>query len=338
MSSLLLKLPGKLRLANLPTPVQRLAGLSSALRRDVYIKRDDLTGCAASGNKIRKLEYVLHEALQAGAQTVITPGALHSNHCRATAVACRRAGLDPYLILRRTAEPEEVGNLFLDLLMGARVRIVEPEDYYERLDEIAAEIGEAEEEAGRKAFYVPVGASNETGSLGYYGCAEEIADWQQTTGVEIDRIYFAAGSGGTSAGLLMGAVAFGLKARIRAINVGEPHDEFVREIERICRGAAERFGQPGWSPPAPEVVEGYCGEGYGQAGGSVYETIRALARSDGIVLDPVYTGKAMLGLTEEERKLPAGGSVLFIHTGGIFGLLSEPGDVLGETGDLYRDR
>ncbi len=314
--------PEKLNLANLPTPIERLSGLSAELGRDVHVKRDDLTGCATSGNKIRKLEFVLAEAKSQDAQVVVTVGGTQSNHCRTTVLACRQVGLEPYLILRGSQDVQPDGNLLLDLLCGARVRFISPSQYSENLESIVEEVVNEQAEQGRKCYYVPVGASTELGAMGYLNCAREIARWQEENGVTFDRIYYGAGSGGTSAGLILGGKLYNLSAGIRGINVGEPHDEFVEDIDGICRRAAERFSIPVTVDRADiEVVDGYYGEGYGDMPEPVVDCIHRLAVSDGLVLDPVYTAKAMLGLIGEEEKTKDG-KVLFIHTGGIFSLFA----------------
>ena len=313
-------LPPRVPLANLPTPVHQLDALSRRLGRRVFVKRDDLTGCAASGNKIRKLEYVLHEALRSGADTVITAGAVQSNHCRATAVACRMTGLRPILLLRHNAEPLPAGNLFLDRLMGAEILLLEPEEYYGRLRTVVDDLIDREAAAGRKAVFVPVGASSELGCLGYVRCAAEIAGWQDSNDLGFDRIYHAAGSGGTSAGLLLGARLHGLEASVRGVNVGEPHGELVERIRSLLQSAADLIGLGTHEPPEPEIIEGCYGSGYADIPDGLPGLIRSVARQDGIVLDPVYTGKAMACLIREEETLEPG-NVLFIHTGGIFGLL-----------------
>lgn len=315
--------PDKMHLANLPTPIHMLRGLSAQLGKEVYIKRDDLTGCALSGNKIRKLEYVLAQVKREGAQVVITAGGTQSNHCRVTALACRRVGLEAHLILRGKP-PDGVpdGNLFLDLLCGAKVRIVEHMQYYESLNSIVEEVKKEEAAAGKKCYFTPSGASSPLGALGYTSCAREIADWQKEHDTRFDRIYYGAGSGGTSAGLIMGKDLYRLDAHVRGINVGEGHDELVEYIGKISREAIEKFDiSIDFTIDDIEIVEGYCGAGYGDIPREVADCIKKLAYSDGIILDPVYTAKAMLGLIGEEKKRQ-GGRILFIHTGGIFSLFA----------------
>ena len=314
--------PERLHLANLPTPMESLRGLSAKLGREVYVKRDDLTGCATSGNKIRKLEFVLAEAKARGAQVVITVGGMQSNHCRATTVACRQAGLEPYLVLRGSRDEEPQGNLLLDMLCGAKVRIISPEQYYDNRETVVEELKRELAAQGKKSYYIPVGASNELGAMGYLNCTREIVQWQEENGVAFDRIYYAAGSGGTSAGLIMGKKLYNLDAAIKGINVGEPHDEFLDEIKGIIDRAIERFHVPVSMESADiEIVEGYFGKGYGDVPEEVVDCIHNLAVSDGLILDPVYTAKAMLGLIGEEKK-KEDGKVLFIHTGGIFSLFA----------------
>ncbi len=317
--------PKKLNLANLPTPIQQVRGLSEKLGREVYIKRDDLTGCATSGNKIRKLEYVLAEAKEQGAQVVITIGGIQSNHCRTTVVACREVGLEPYLILRGEQAGPPEGNLFLNMLCGAGVRYITLEEYKQNLDAVIEEIVSEQAKQGKKCYYCPVGASTPLGAMGYLECAREISQWQQDNNMTFDRIYYAAGSGGTSAGLIMGKKLYNIGARVRGINVGEPRDEFVAKTEEIMRGAIERFGVGvGFSREDIEIIEGYYGAGYGDVPDEAAALIRECAVSDGLMLDPVYTAKGMLGLIGEERKLEGGSGekILFIHTGGIFSLFA----------------
>lgn len=322
--------PDKLDLANLPTPIEPLRGLSAILGKEVYVKRDDLTGCPTSGNKIRKLEFALADAKAQGAQVVITAGGTQSNHCRATVIACRQIGLEPFLILRGSGDETPNGNLLLDLLCGARIRFISPEQYSENLDSIVEEITKQEKAAGRKCYFVPVGASNEVGAMGYVNCAREIAEWQEKHGVSFDRIYYAAGSGGTSAGLIIGQKLYGLNTRLRGINVGEPYEQFMEDIERIVHRALQRYEiAVEFDRIDVEIVDGYYGEGYGDMPEPVIDCIGRLATSDGLILDPVYTAKAMLGLIGEEEKIE-GGRVLFIHTGGIFSLFAYR-DKLGVT-------
>jgi D-cysteine desulfhydrase len=314
--------PEKLNLANLPTPIEPLRGLSATLGKEVYVKRDDLTGCPTSGNKIRKLEFALAEAKAQGAQVVITAGGTQSNHCRATAVACRQIGLEPFLILRGSGDETPDGNLLLDALCGARIRFISPEQYREGLDSIVEEVIRQHKAAGKKCYFVPVGASNEVGAMGYLNCAREIAKWQEKHAISFDRIYYAAGSGGTSAGLILGQKLFGLEARLRGINVGEPYEQFIEDIERIVHKALQRYEiAVEFDRVDIEIVDGYYGEGYGDIPEEVAACIRRLGLSDGLILDPVYTAKAMLGLIGEEEKTE-GGRVLFIHTGGIFSLFA----------------
>ncbi len=312
--------PEKLNLANLPTPIEPLRGLSAALGKEIYVKRDDLTGCATSGNKIRKLEFALAEAKAQGAQVVITVGGTQSNHCRSTVVACRQAGLEPFLILRGSEDEAPDGNLLIDLLCGAGVRFISPEQYSENLDSIVEEVIRQHKAAGKRCYFIPVGASNEIGAMGYINCAREIAAWQEEHAAPFDSVYYAAGSGGTSAGLIIGQKLYGLEARLRGINVGEPYDRFIEDIERIVHRALQRFEiSADFDRVDIEIVDGYYGKGYGDVPEEVTACIRRLALLDGLILDPVYTAKAMLGLIGEEEKIK-GGRVLFIHTGGIFSL------------------
>ncbi len=327
-----LLLPPRIELARLPTPIQEMKALSRMLGKPVYVKRDDLTECVATGNKIRKLEYLLAEAKAIGAQVLITAGPMQSNHCRATAAAARMLGLDPHLVLRGSEPEKAEGNYFLDRLLGAETTFITADDYRLRRGEIMDGIAKEYSARGRRAYVIPEGGSSPTGCLGYVRCAMEIRDFCAGSGVQFGRIYHAAGSGGTTSGLALGAELCGLGAEILGVNVGGEHDSFVSRIRGIISEAAEGFSLPLAVPPEEvrfSLVEGYAGPGYGRFGPEVPALIRDVARTTGIVLDPVYTAKAMLGLMGEERRRQDGASVLFVHTGGVFGLFDRTGEVLG---------
>lgn len=324
-------MPKKLSLARLPTPVEPLPRLSEELGVTLLCKRDDLTGLALSGNKIRKLEFVLAEALAQGADGVITCGGVQSNHCRATAVAARRLGLDTFLLLRTPdGRPVEEldGNLFLDRLVGAAVRFIGPADY-ERRDEMMAAWATALADQGRRAFVIPEGASDARGALGYVSMVAELAAQIEAGELPggIDRVDFlvhACGSGGTACGLAVGNRVYGLGARVVSYAVCRDEAYFRARIEGLIRDFAAAFGGIAGPDEAPfAVVDEFKGIGYALSTPEELALIRDVARGDGIFLDPVYTGKAFRGLVTEARqgeRYPPGSVVLFVHTGGLFGL------------------
>ena len=326
-------LPRRLRLARLPTPIVEIPALSRRAGRRVFVKRDDLTEGAAAGNKIRKLEFLLAEAQAQKADVVITPGGLQSNHCRAAAVACRQLGLLPHLVLRgeKPAAPE--GNYFLDRLLGAEITFVTGKQYAEErgpiMEGIAAEYGRK----GRKAYVVPEGGSNALGCLGYVVCAQEIRKFCDARKIRFARIYHAAGSGGTTAGLGIGNAVFGLGAEVVGVLVGGKKAPFETHVRAVMCEAVHRFGIPDIGPGAELPVsfaDGYVGEGYAKVSRELARLIAEVARESGLIFDPVYTGKALQGLLGEEAKRKDAGDALFVHTGGIFGLLGQAGDVAGE--------
>ncbi|MHC4780614.1 MAG: D-cysteine desulfhydrase family protein [Planctomycetota bacterium] len=325
-----LRWPDRIDIANLPTPVREVGVLSERLGRPVFVKRDDLTECPGSGNKVRKLEFLLAEALAQGADTVVTAGSQQSNHCRATAWACRTLGLQPHLVMVGEDADDADGNLFLDRMFGASFSFVSHEDYMTGGYALLAGIGSDLAARGKKPYLVPVGGSNGLGCMGYVKCAEEIAAFSDREGVEFSRIYYAAGSGGTSAGLILGAELFMPGVEVVGVNVGEDHDEFLGAIDRILGEAVDRFGitlpRPQEELPV-QIVEGYAGEGYGIVSRELAELVLETARATGLVLDPVYTGKAFMGMLGEEGKRNDDENVLFIHTGGIFGLFAHKDDL-----------
>ena len=303
----------RITLAQTPTPLGRLERLSNHLGVEFWMKRDDLTGdIGLSGNKVRKLEYLMAEALDRGATHVLTTGGPQSNHARATAAACARLGLKCVLVLAGRDPGTRTGNLLLDELFGAEIRFpgaVTPEDQARCLAEAAAEL----EAAGARPYVVPVGGSTPLGALGSYHCYAEIAGalpgeaW----------VCCATGSGGTHAGLVLGAALYGKAIRVQGFSVWQPASFLEPVTAEIVRGAAALLGLP--APEAPVHVDGaYLGPRYGKASAAGLEAIRLLARLEGIVLDPVYTGKAMAGVLDYVRKglIPKGERVVFVHTGG----------------------
>ncbi len=321
--------PDRLSRARLPTPLTAAERLSRELGVALWFKRDDLTGAALSGNKIRKLEFLFAEAAAEGADTVVTCGGEQSNHCRATAIAAVELGVKPFLLLRTenpTAPPPVEANILLDRLVGAEVRWVSREEYRRRAEifvEVAAEL----RARGRKPYLIPEGGSNALGAWGYIRCVEELAH-ELSPGPA--TLVYAAGSGGTGAGLVLGVKLLGLPWRVVGVNVCDDRDYFVRVIGEICEAAIDRWKLPlKFSRDEIEIVDGYVGAGYAKSRPDELATLRDVARAEGLVLDPVYTGKAFHGLTRElarDRK-QFGERIVFIHTGGIFGLFPKAAEL-----------
>ena len=329
MTTCSLSFPPQIKLASLPTPIQPLRRLSKKLGVELYIKRDDLTGAALSGNKIRKLEFVLAEAVSRQADMVITCGDAHSNHCRATAIAAAMLGLQCRLLLR-TPDPSNPppleGNILLDRMAGADIVWITPDDYKKR-DELMAHEVAVLQEGGRKAYAIPEGASTALGALGYVRAAEELVnDITNTLGGarQSCTIISATGSGGTSAGLILGAKVFDMNARIAAVNVCNDRDYFLREIGTICEKAiADYHLDIDFDRKRDiEIIDGYVGRGFALSQPEELKLIKEVAQTEGIFLDPVYTGKAFFGMVEKLKRDPEcfGERIIFIHTGGIFGL------------------
>jgi D-cysteine desulfhydrase len=328
--------PRKVPLARLGTPLQPLPRTSEHLGVEVLLKRDDLTGAELSGNKVRKLEYLLAEAQDHDADTVITCGGEQSNHCRATAMAAARVGLRCVLILRcddPANPPATTGNILLDRLAGAELRWITRPDWARRGELLAAE-AQRQRDLGHKPYVIPEGGSNAMGSWGYAMAAFELADDLATLPKRSTSIVYACGSGGTGAGLILGARMAGLDARVAGINVCDDRDYFVHVIGRICDDFIAHWPVvPAIAPADIDIVDGHVGRGYAKSRPEELATIRDLCRRDGAVLDPVYTGKAFHGMvTELARDRRAfGDRIVFVHTGGIFGLF---GDATAELAPL----
>lgn len=317
----------KLSLANFPTKIEKLEKISNESGVNIYIKRDDQTGSEISGNKIRKLEYSIYEALENGCDTLITCGGIQSNHARATAAAGIKLGMKAILVLRSDETPEMEGNYFLDKVIGADVRIISSDDYRERRMEIMQKIKAESDAEGHKAYIIPEGASNGIGSLGYYSAMKEIKEQEKELGIKFDRIVAAVGSGGTYAGLCMGnAEFFNGEKKITGFNVCDDAEFFKKRSEEIIE-EAQKYLDKSIIIKAEEmdIIDGYVGIGYAQSRDEELEFIQKTAKKEGVIFDPVYTGKAMYGMMNEIEKgtFKKGENVLFIHTGGLFGIFSK---------------
>ncbi|MEW6548811.1 MAG: D-cysteine desulfhydrase family protein [Spirochaetota bacterium] len=300
-----------------PTPIHPLPRLSAALGGpELWIKRDDQTGLAGGGNKTRKLEFSLGEALARGADTLVTLGGVQSNHCRQTAAAAARAGLSCVLVLRGEAPAERNGNLLLDHLLGAQVVFSGGMTREEKAREVLHGLASK----GRKPFLIPLGASDEYGAPGYVLAARELADQFKTLGFVPDRLVLASSSCGTQAGLCLGFKALGeRRMRVTAINIDSKLQELQETVAGLVGKTARRLSLDVDVKPQ-EVLgyDGYLGGGYAVLGAPETEAIGLAARTEGLLLDPVYTGRAMAGLVDLVRKgeFAKGERILFLHTGG----------------------
>lgn len=328
--------PARIALANLPTPLQSLRFTVAGAA--FWLKRDDFTGGELAGNKVRKLEYLVAEATAQGATVLITCGGEQSNHARATAAAAARLGLRCHLVLRTVepaAPPPLVGNLLIDMLVGAEISWISHLQWKQR-DQHMAEVAARLTAAGERPYIIPVGGSNALGSWGYIRAIHELAGDLERAGLLVAAgavprpltIAYACGSGGTAAGLIIGAKTLGLAARgvrVVGVNVSDDRGYFIAEISRICAEFSAQFKSNVTVTAADiDICDGYVGAGYAKSRPDELATIRNLARTDGVVLDPVYTGKAFHGVVTElthnpARFGPAGTPVVFIHTGGLFG-------------------
>jgi len=316
--------PPHLSLARLPTPFEKPIRLNQGLEgHQIYIKRDDLTGCVLSGNKIRKLEFVLFDALREQADTIITCGGIQSNHARATAFAAAKYGLQSHLVLRGQLEDSQSGNLFLNRLVGADFTFISAEDYRDRVDEIMSALAADLRRKGKKPYIIPEGASNALGSMGYLNACDEIRLQWQKMNTKIDLIVTAVGSGGTYAGLLLGKFLFDLDCQIVGFNVAADAAYFTERIFKIIQDVKIQFGLDlGIRKTDIQIVDGYVGAGYALSQPEEIDLIKQLAVNDGLILDPVYTAKALLGLLDQlnQGAFADCQNILFVHTGGIFGL------------------
>jgi D-cysteine desulfhydrase family pyridoxal phosphate-dependent enzyme len=306
----------------LPTPIEEMPRLSKALGGPrILVKRDDQTGLAGGGNKTRKLEFSIGEALFRGADTIITLGGVQSNHCRQTAAAAVRAGLRCVLILKGFSPEAWNGNLLLDSLLGADIRF----SGKKTREALAADVIKEEMDAGRKPFLIPVGASDEVGSPGYIFAAKEMAEQFSRLGFEPDRIILASSSYGTQAGLCVGARIFGIKSAITAINIDSSLTDLQAGVADLAEKTAMRIGHTMTFDPRDIIgYDDYLGGGYAVMGDPEIEAIQLAATCEGLLLDPVYTGRAMAGLIDliRKREISKDETILFLHTGGSAALFA----------------
>ena len=279
----------------------------------------------ASGNKIRKLEYSIGQALAEEADVLVTWGGVQSNHCRATAALAARLGLKSHLVLRGSEPNERDGNLLIGSLVGAEITFAPPERY-QAMDHTYMDLQAEYASQGLKTYRIPVGASDEVGLWGYINCANELKRDFESAGISPDAIVSATGSGGTLAGLIIGNALHELNTRVVAFNVCDDEAYFKHKISKDFVLWRDRYGSDLEIDQLPiNVIDGYVGPGYGRATPEVFETIREVARLEGIVLDPVYTGKAFNALLQEIRsgKFEGLSDIVFIHTGGMLGLFPQ---------------
>ncbi|MFN3584509.1 D-cysteine desulfhydrase [Phenylobacterium sp.] len=317
----LAKLPRR-RYTPAPTPLEPLPRLSRALGGpNLFIKRDDLTGLASGGNKTRKLEFLVADAIAQGCDTLVTVGAVQSNHCRLTLAAAAKEGLKCRLVLEQRVpgsyDPQASGNNFLFGLMGVEaITVVNAgDDLGAAMAAVAADLAAQ----GRKAYVIPGGGSNPLGSMGYVACFQELMGQAFDQGLALDHLVCASGSAGTHAGLLVGAVGTSAGLPITGINVRRPRAEQEGNVHALAEQTAAFAGVAGGVPRDQVVcLDEWVGPGYSLPSPDMIEAVRMLAELEGILLDPVYTGKAMAGLIGLIRRgqFRAGENVCFLHTGG----------------------
>ena len=304
----------KVKLGIFPTPIHRLDHISAKLKTNVFIKRDDLTGLGLGGNKVRKLEYLLADAQQKGARVVFTTGGAQSNHAMLTAAAAGKLGMKPILILKKRGVTEQLGNQLLEHLMGTEVIFMDTDDYadiYEEMNRIGRETGEP-------YYIIPCGGSNALGSLGYVDCAREISG----QGIHFDHLICAEGSGGTMAGLSLGAKMYLPGTKVHGMMVDR--DPFDQITLSLMRDMAELLETELEIRADDFDLLDMSGPGYAIPSREGNDAITLMAREEGLFLDPVYTGKAFAGLLKmaDEGTFRENDQILFLHTGGAGGLFA----------------
>ncbi|NNE79413.1 MAG: D-cysteine desulfhydrase [Silicimonas sp.] len=321
-------------LCHQPTPIEPMPRLSELLGGPrIFIKRDDCTGLATGGNKTRKLEFLVGEALKENADMLVTQGAVQSNHVRQTAAAACKVGMKCHVLLERRVpgrDPsyEETGNVLLDNIFGATHEFREAGLNMNAEAEAVTEKLRAE---GHRPYFIPGGGSNPTGALGYANCAQEIADQTKASGQHFDWLVMGTGSTGTQAGLVAGFHAIGHALPVMGVSVRQPREHQMSAVHALTQKTLEKLGATGVPLSKILVDDGYVGEGYGIPADTTLEAIRLTAQQEGILLDPVYSAKGMAGLIGMVRRgfFKPTDNVLFLHTGGATALFAYQDQILG---------
>ena len=313
--------PARLQLALAPTPILKLDRLSRRLGVEIHVKRDDLTGLLESGNKVRKLEFLVAEALQQGADTLVTCGTLQSNGCRAVSAVAARLGLRAVLAVQGARPEAYDGNLLLDRLLGSEVRYC-TEAEFARVDEVMEALAVEVRAGGGRPYLIPEGGGNEVGALGYLECAVELAEQIHHGAPRFDALVISAFTGASQAGLLLGKQLAGLPGEIVGVPVGRPAEQVREHVAHTMGAAIRRYGFSIDVPKTIHVLDGYQAAARLDAGDAELAVLVDLAREEGILLDPVYTARGFRGLVETLARDPKalGRRVCFVHTGGLFSL------------------
>jgi D-cysteine desulfhydrase len=309
----------RVELAYVPTPLLKLERLSAELGVELWVKRDDLTGLLETGNKIRKLEFLVGEALSQGADTLITCGTLQSNCCRAVSAVAARLGLHAVLALKGARPAEYDGNLLLDRLLGAEIRYCTDAEWA-RVDEVMQEMAGRARAAGRAPYVIPESGATVVGALGYVACGQELAQQVRHGAPEFDTVAITAFSGGSQAGLLMAKQLTGLRAEIVSIPIAWEAARVRAYVSDVIEQARRRYGLGVRVPEEIRLLDGYQGVGRAAVRDEDLAMVLRVARREGLVLDPVYTAKAFGALLDRLQREPGslGRRVCFIHTGGVF--------------------
>lgn len=327
----------RVNLCHQPTPIEAMPRLSEHLGGpNLFIKRDDCTGLASGGNKTRKLEFLVGEAIDKGADMLVTQGAVQSNHVRQTAAAACRVGLKCHGLLERRVTDaadnyETTGNVFLDQVFGATLEF---RAGGLDMNKEALEAAERLRAEGHKPYFIPGGGSNEIGALGYVSCAQEIVEQSHTMAKDFDWLVMATGSTGTHAGLVAGFHALGATLPVMGVSVRQPRERQVEAVLGLTKRTLEKLEADDISSDKIIVDDGYVGAGYGVPADTTLEAIKLAARMEGLLLDPVYTGKGFAGLIGLTRQgfFKSTDNVLFLHSGGSAALFAYEETVLGALG------
>lgn len=323
----------KLKMANTPTPIEKIQLVDADLPANLYVKRDDLTGVGLTGNKVRKLEYLMQKALDEGVTDIVTCGSIQSNHCRATSLACAKLGLKANLLLAGDENEPKESNNFLDYVAGATQRYITRYDFDHNRTELMEEWAkEIEAKEGHKTTIWPEGASCAVGSFGYVDCYEEILEQEEKMGVEFDTIVVTTGSAGSFAGLIYANKKYGKDKDIVGITISYPAQRTINELVPPILEEMKEYDETDleFTTDDIHVIDGYQGLGYAKNTMEELEFMRDFISQTGIIIDPVYTGKTMYAIFNElmngnwaDKK-----NVLFLHTGGAFGWTREKIDQL----------